>query len=259
MGYANRSPMVIEAISYPVKAKTDAIPSQSGKQLIFMGATVQNRAGASNFVGIGFKVDNSRWKAGQWDDSETASYIEDTTDAQDVGANDFALTTTTNNDGFVIQSLDKFGIVALQVGTAQAGSPVYEYTYWNGSSWTALTTIEVPTSYTVAEHTIAFFAPTDWAALAAADAPVATDGLTAGYYAIRLRATTAPSTAPLATQIWVAKVYDFKEDVSDNGLINFTPEDPINGIALHGGESIIPYYKTAHADNVVTVRYAIRG
>lgn len=255
-----RGPTIPVHMNYAEKTKTAVVPAVSGKQLVYIGATLNNRSGGAIIAGIGFKLDNSRWKAGLWDDSEAASYIDDTTDAQDAGTNDFALTTTTNNDGFVIQALDKFGIVGVTVGTAGAGgSPAFEYTYWNGA-WTALTLIETPTWTSTGEKTLAFAPPADWTALAAADTPVATDGLTAGYYAIRVRATTAPSgTAALADIAWVARLYDYKEDVSDNAVLNAIPEDADRGIVLQGGESIIPYFGTAHANNSVTVRYAVRG
>lgn len=250
-----KRPTLSESFNYDVKAKTDAVTPATGEQLIFKEMQLENNTGGDITVGVGFKLDNSRWKFGQWDDSETASYTDDTTDAQDAGASDAALTTTTNNDGFVVQSLDKFGCVILQVGTAEAGSPVYEYTYWNGSSWATLSTLSVSSAYTVAEHLILFSPPQDWAALASGDTPVDTDGLTAGYYAIRMRATTAPTTAPLATQIWVAKLFDHLKVLSTNTEYNSYVEDD-NGILLNGGESIIPIFSSSNADNHVKVLYS---
>lgn len=226
----------------------------SGKNLVFLGATVNNRSGGAAIVGVGFKLHNDRWKAGQWDDSETASYTDDTTDAQDSGTNDFALFTTTNDDGFVVQSLDKFGIIGIDVTTAEVGSPTYVVEYWNGTAWTDLGTIEEPTDYDIAEHAIVFSPPIDWTALAAGDTPVDTDGLTAGYYAIKVDASAAPTTAPLAKTLWVAKLYDYKEAVADNAVLNFNVEDSI-GVALQAGESIIPYFGTAAATNSFSVRY----
>ncbi|HHT9137739.1 MAG TPA: hypothetical protein ACFYEK_10930 [Candidatus Wunengus sp. YC60] len=246
-------------IAYPDKAKTSVVPYTSGKQLCYLGASINNRAAANNTIGTTKILHTSKWLAGQWDDSETISYIEDTVDAQDVGTGDFAVTTTTNNDGFVLQCLNKFNIISLQISQASAGSPVYEITYWNGA-WTALTCIEAPAFASTGEKTIAFTIPTDWTPLIATDAPVATDGLTTGYYAIRVRATTAPSTAVLATQLWVASfLVNFKESAADNDVVNFNYDDQISGLELEGGESIGAYFYTSHADNAVDVRYYEKG
>lgn len=247
-------------VQYPVIAKTAAVPAEAGKQLVFFGASVNNRSGAANTVGIHFPMDNSRWKFGQWDDSGGASYTDDTTDAQDAGASDVTMFLANQaDDGFVVQGLDKFGVIAIDVGTAEAGSPVYVADYWNGSAWSTLTTIIVPTGYTIAEHVIAFAPPTDWAALAAADTPVATDGLTTGYYAVKISASTAPTTSPLATQVWVSRLYDFREAADDNSVTNFTAEDTVRGIRLQGGESIAALFETAAAGNAISVRYSTKG
>ena len=253
-----RRPPIKKLFQCSTKGKTTLVSPESGQQIVYFGATVNNRSGGAATVGVTFPIDTSRWKAGQWDDSAGASYTDDTTDAQDAGASDFALTTTTNNDGFVVQCLDKFGVVAIDVGTAEAGSPVYEYTYWNGA-WTALTTCVVSSAYTAAEHVIAFPEPGDWTALATGDTPVDTDGLTAGYYAIRMRATTAPTTAPLATKLYVAELYDFKEAVADNGVVNFIVEDTIQGLSLPGGQGIGALFSTASANNAISIRYTTRG
>ena len=207
--------------NYQEKTKTALVSPGVGKNLVFVGATLNNRSGAGQIVGLGFKFNNASWLAGQWDDSAGASYIDDTTDAQDAGADDFALFSTVNNDGLIIQSTTKFSLIGMTVTTAEGGSPVYEYNYWNGSAWTTLTTLEVPSAYTEAEHTIAFVAPSDWAKVVTGDTPVDTDGLSDGHYAIRVRATTAPTTAPLASDLWVASLYDYKEDVSDNDVLKY--------------------------------------
>ena len=243
---------------YAEKTKTSVVVPESGNNLVFVGATVNNRAGSAQIMGVGFKIINSRWKAGQWDESAGPSYTDDTEDAQDAGTNDFALFTTTNDDGFVVQADDQFGIIGIDVTTAEAGSPVYVVEYWNGSAWTDLTTITEPASYTAAEQLIAFAPPIDWTALASGDVPVDTDGLDAGKYAIKVDASTAPSTAPLAATLWVAKLYDYKEDVADNSVLNIIPEDP-RGLRMQAGEELIPMFQTTSANNSVTFRYRERG
>jgi len=254
-----RRPTLTAHANYQEKTKTDLVTPASGTQLVFVGATLNNRSGSAMTLGVAFKVSTTRWLAGQWTAAGNPEYTDDTTDAQDAGTNDFALFTTTNNDGFAVQCLDKFGIVGIDQTTASSGgSPVFAYAYWNGSSYATLTTVEVPT-YTASagERTIAFVPPIDWAVNSG---QAVTDGLTAGYYSIRVIATTAPSSAGgSAATLWVGRLYDFKANVSDTAVLNAIPEDSDRGIVLQGGESIIPYFGTANANNSVSVRYSIRG
>lgn len=192
------------------------------------------------------------WKAGQIDDSATPDYIDDTTDAQDAGTNDFALTTTTNNDGFLVQCLKPFSLVGITVGTAAAGgSPAYSYTYWNGA-WTALTLLDTPSFAGTGDTYLTFQEPLDW--ITNSGTAVSTVGGTAGYYSIKVLATTAPSsTAALATVMWVVSLYDWKEGVTDNAVLNIPPADAEQGIEVVGGSSIVPYFGTAAAGNSVSL------
>lgn len=205
-------------------------------------------------VGWGYRLLDGEYKAGQWDDSEGASYTDDTTDAQDAGAGDFALFTTTNNDGFVVQADQKFNLVRIDTNTAPSGgSPAYEYTFWDGSAWTALTTISTP-SYSADTSTVLLFqVPPTWARLAAADTPVATDGLTAGKFAIRIRATTAPSSAGgTAAKIVPIMLLDYIANVTAGAAAEGSYD---NGIMVPHNHPIIPFYSVADAGNVVSIEF----
>lgn len=204
-------------------------------------------------VGWGYRLLDGEYKAGQWDDSADPAYIDDTTDAQDSGASDFALFTTTNNDGFVVQADQKFNMVRIDTNTAPSGgSPAYEYTYWNGA-WTALTTIATP-SYSADTSTVLFFQlPSDWTRLASSDTPVATEGLTAGKFAIRVRATTAPSSAGgNAKVILPIMVLDYIPNVTAGAAAEGSYD---NGIMVPHGRAIIPYYSVANSGNVVSIEF----
>lgn len=237
------------------KAKDEIISGPTtpiAESLFLKEVQVGNGSGADASVAFGYKLPVAKWKAGQWDDSESVSYIDDTTHAQDATANNFALTTTTNNDGFVIQSSEKFNIVGLTVGTIQAGSPVFEYTYWNGSAWSTLATLSSPDFTAAADTYLVFNEPVDWAALSSADTPVATDGLTANYFAIRVRATTAPSTAPIANIAWVIKLLDYIKTIP-NGYA--AVRTSVEGIKVPPGHAIVPYCSTASSANWIIIEY----
>ncbi|MCP3682686.1 MAG: hypothetical protein GY861_08360 [bacterium] len=256
MSYFTRPPDKLPVSKYSEICKTAAVSPDSGKNLVFRGATLHNREGNDNNLGMGWKFTDGLWKAGQIDDSATPDYIDDTTDAQDAGADDFALFTTTNNDGFAIQSGKKFNLIGITISTAEIGAPTYEYTYWNGSAWTAVTLIDTP-DYTGAGDTyLSFETPIDWAV--SDGTAVTTNGMTSGQYAFRARATTAPGTAPLATLMWVVQIFDWKEANADNSILNFDPFSDI-GTEGFGGSSLIPYFGTASANNMVSVSYSQKG
>lgn len=234
-------------------AKTPVLHAISGQQFIIDKVIVRNASGGAINVGWGYVLGNSMWKAGQWDDSETASYIDDTTDAQDGGTGDFAsFTVGTNNDGFVVQATQQFNIVYLDVSTANNNGTI-EYTYWNGSSWAALTLRSTPTLTSTGDKYIVFDSPHDWTALTATSTPVATDGLSVNMYAIRVRATTAPSvTAMLVSSMKVITLVDTFDQLEDNGqfISAFDGEHP-----LPGDCSVIGYFATADAENALNVTY----
>ena len=82
------------------------------------------------------------WFAGQWDDSETVKFIDDTTDAQDTGDdNDFQITSDQTNDGCYISCVVPFTKVVFTGAEQMAGSPIATYKYWNGTAWTSVGTL----------------------------------------------------------------------------------------------------------------------
>lgn len=174
-------------------------------------AEIQNRSGgAEGFVGIGARLHKSRWKFGTWVNS-TTTFTDQTVAAQEIAtSNDVTLETLVNNDGFVVAALDLFSVVDIFVSTASVGAPVrvLEYTKADGT-WGSITNAYVmPPSAaqwvtaSSQENVIAFESPIDW------DRAITGHGtnIPVGYYCIRVRATTAPTTAGLARSITVASV-----------------------------------------------------
>lgn len=246
-------------ISYPYICGPDTIDSTLLPAAIEVAEiVVTNRSGAAADMGWGYIMPTTHWLAGQWDDSETPAYVEDTTDAQDAGATDFPLFTTTDDDGFVIQCDYPFNVIGIDLGTAEAGGPTYVYSYWNGSAWTTIDqtnqVFNLPdyTSTPPANEYIAFPTPYDWVQLATGDTPVDTHGLTAGKYAVRVVATTAPTTAPVADDLWIATLVDFEPQIADDAALSFmVPEN----ILIPNNASIVPYFGTANAGNLIKVYY----
>ena len=250
--FTSTGPVAFATISNTAVLNAGGTGTDSREYLHLQRVEVGNSSGAAASCGFGYRLPDAMWKAGFWDDSETASYVEDTTDAQDAGTSDFAISTAaTNNDGYVIQSKVPFNIVNLVIGTAQNGAGTVEYNYWNGA-WTTLPTIATPTVTSTGTVSLVFMKPVDWTALAAADAPVATDGLSTGYYAIRVRYTTAPATtAGLLTTLNLIDLVDFVESVSDGT----SAIKEFGDFRIPYRASLVPYCSVANAANWVSVEY----
>src|SRR3990167_10043726 len=143
----------------------------SGAGVVVKHALVENDSASVVLMALGARLANAKWIAGQWA-TATSAFSDDTTDAQDAGASDFALQTTTANDGHIIACLEKFTAVLYDVGTAAvdaggAGGVTGEWTYWNGTAWAALATIAVSCTsrfYVAGRNEVLFVAPSDWAA-----------------------------------------------------------------------------------------------
>lgn len=218
---------------------------------------IHNRSGSSAVVGIGGRLPVDLWKAGQWTDA-TTTYTDDTTDAQDAGTSDFALDTlNTDNDGFIVLSLVPFNIISVVVGTADAGgAPVYDLAYSiAGGTWTTLTnTFVAPTFGATGEQLIWFADPANWAVTEAGHAT----GIPTGYYAIRVRATTAPTgTAGLASVLVLGKMFYSTEGIADNATW-VIPQDGELWLPPQC-DAIMPAISVANIQNRATIHYRMTG
>ena len=186
--------------------------------------------------------DETTWNAGQYD-ADGTPYDDDTTDAQDTGANDFQLGSTTNDDGFWIASANPFTKVVLDDAEQAGGSPVASYQYYAADlTWKTLTLTTTPTWTAAAgDRTMEWDYNSDMARYAAA-AP----GL-ANYFCIRVRFTTAASGAFSCDEIAVYHTHYLDEALggtipkrigSHNSrmffgvgtLAYFTPPNAVTGI-----------------------------
>lgn len=238
---------VLTAPTSPLKEKIDVLEVQVG-----------NSSGADASCGWGYEILDANWTAGQWvDNVNTAVAVTitmDTTDAQDAGVNDFALTTTTNNDGFVVMANKFPNIIRIDIGDNAGSAPTLEYTYWNGSAWATLQTVLTPNLQATGDQYVVALTPHDAAVATSSSTAVVNNGVTSGYYAVRVRATTAPSGAALADELSVVHLMDFVEKVADG---NATVEEYNPGTKLiPSGHSLVPFCSTANAGNWIKVKYS---
>lgn len=171
-------------------------------------------------AGIGVRWANRNWRAGQW--TEVGSvYTDDTTDAQDPGADDFALETTTVNDGFVIIATRKFAWVSINVttaGAATANTHTVRYSNFAGTGWTAVDaqsayvdTFSNAADYATGEIRFVWAPPDDWGKV------TSIGSVPAGFYALNVRATVVAGAAALAGTIEVGNMLGVRA-IAANGI-----------------------------------------
>lgn len=224
---------------------------------------LHNRSAGTVVAGIGVRVPNYLWKAGQWTDS-TTTFTDDTTDAQSTTATDFPMETTTNNDGYCILSRVPFNAVSFNVATASNGGTAARAPRFSNAAGTAFATAinnafvqdAASGNYATGEQIIVFAPPVDWGK----SVSLAT-GLLDGYYAMNVRATTAPTvTAGVATSMEIFRLYFLQENVADNTTLleEFSgrelriAQDSVEG--YYGDGLVALFSGTANDQNRVTAQ-----
>ena len=249
----------------------DAANPSSSSLIMMQGVGVSyyslhNRSAAAGVHGLGVRIPNRYWIAGQYVDA-TTTFTDDTVDAQDAGTGDFALETLTVNDGYIVASRCPFNAISIDIGTASVGTPVRVLHYSNvaGTGWTALTNYFILTgsggNYAVTGTTIAnealcvFAAPSDWGL----SSSLAT-GLPNGYYALRVQSTTAPTTAGVADNMSLYHLAFLLEGVADNGTLSqdfgknrYIPIGTRTASGEWVGEALVALFETANPQNRATV------
>lgn len=246
-----RHPLLRVVRQYGGVAKAAALsPSSSNMQLAVMSAAVHNRAGGANDIGLLrlLAENTSSWKIWR---KATSTYTDQTANIQAGTAVAFF---ASNNDDLFIGAKVPFGLFGMDLSVDEAGSPVYTMAYYNGSSFTTLTTVEAVAALTTQEI-LSFLPPYDWAkGTGIADITSSSD-----YYWVRIRSTTAPSTPPQINNAWVAEFLAFREGVADNGTLEILCPDASKPLVFQSGEGLVPYFKTANANNTIEVSYCNLG
>lgn len=214
---------------------------------------LHNRSGGVASCGIGFRLNNRYWVAGQFTDAGV--YADDTEAAQNITANDFALGADATNDGFVIAARVPFSWFSINVGTAEvdAGAAVdhaVRYSDSAGTGWTALGANAAFTDAFTLTNTVidtgarefVWMPPSDWGKV------VSLGGIPAGYYAINVTAAQlgVGDTTALANSVEVGTLL-VVEAVSDNGVY----ESEFSTFSEPLADGVVAYFSTANAGNRV--------
>ena len=213
---------------------------------------LHNRSGGAISMGIGVRIPNRFWKAGQWVQADATPFTDDTDDAQDAGANDFPLETTVTNSGCVLHSSVLFNAVSFDIGTASTGGGAVRavrYSNAAGDGWTDSANLFLQDASSgdmaTGENLIVWAPQADWGLTQAAGL----SGIPGGRYALNLRATTAPITAASANSLSLYRLYHLTEAVADNGTLEtFPPAEEV----MVPGDALVAFFQTANNQNCVT-------
>ena len=200
-----------------------------------------NNSGSSVVLGVGSRKAKHRWKAGQWT-SATTTYNDDTTDAQSGTATDFPMETLTVNDGMCIFCQDKFNLISFLVATASVGaSVVRDFAYSKAGAWSIFTIanlVIVPPStagqqWTVGENLAMWNVFPDWDLTTGAEGT----NVPPGYYGVRFRATTVPTTAGVSTSMSLHLMTFFQEAVATATRVALIAPGNESGSSLGPGDA----------------------
>lgn len=232
-------------VAYATKGKAAAITAPVSKSMVLYNAQAYNNSGGAINVGICQRFNYPKWQFYTYDFTTTtftnASVAINAGTAQ-------SIFTATNSDGYGVGSATPFNLVGLTVSTAHAGG-VFTYKYWNGAAWTTLTTLEVPVYTAAADIWVVFQAPADWAVGGSGT------NLNAAHYNILIQASTSPGGVVAVNAVWVAQFLEFYQSVADKSAVQINISDT-KPYFMDGGDSLIPYFATAHAANAVSAFYS---
>ena len=239
-------PFVPALVSYATRGKAAVVSSPSGQQTVVYTAQGINRSGGAIDVGIvrKFAQQTGSYKVFSFDGTDYTNI----STALFAGTASTIIGTTPAGKGFAVQSKKRSGLIGLTISQASA-TGAYFFQYYNGSSFTTLTTISTPVFTSTGDIFLSFLPPNDWAVGGDAD-------LDSSMYTIRvISETTPPGTAVQANAIWVGEMISFAEGVADNSSLEIRVAHE-KAFYLESGEGIMPYFGSANAANAFRVAYS---
>lgn len=237
-------------VSCPKSLHQEVLAPQSGEALAIGAYQIANRSNSTIDCGLFARQPNALWESGRIQANATPDYIGANSGAKNTAANSFAnVFTATNNDGWLVLSSRKFSAVSFVVDNAANGSPVYTYTYYDGTNMSNLTTLSTPDFANAGATQLVFLPPFDWTQ--GTTSAVQTANTSA--YALLFRATTAGGKVVSISDVRVYEQLDYFDAVTDgNQLI-----DDLQGteLRLHKGYSVSPFFDSANAANFCNITY----
>ena len=241
---------IARLFGYPTKSgvglQASINPSGSIATLKISRFAAHNRSGGAIDVGLLKKLPNSSWKLQKLVAADTPDATDVTVDIQ-AGVATTVFETT--NDGILIQSRKRFGLIRFTASIVSVNlTPVLQY--FNGTDYVTLPTIEILANFSAnAVNYLVFAPPIGWRK----GTTVAIGGDTS-LYSIKLTSSSTTTTDPILTNLDIGEFIRFKDSVSSNGILELTNsrEFPLE---FEAGEDLMPYFGAASEDNIVEATY----
>lgn len=235
----NRDNIHTLRVAYPNQSLDAALEAAQSQQLLVHSLLAVNGSAGLMGIGLGYSIVDSDFEVlvslGGVETNETSA-IQAGTATTILG--------TTNNDYAIVQAKMPFGLLSFNVSQAETGSPVYTYSYFDGSGYSSLS-VENSVAYSATGRQCLLFAP-----------PVDWESDANGMYTIRIQATTAPGTAVQVDSLKPCKLLAYREEVPSKGelLITF---DSGRQLLLQAGQQIIPFFSFSNSSNTIEASYQI--
>jgi len=230
--------------SYSDQGLTLAFPAPTAEQLEVYSVKAVNGLPAENALGLYHTIAAPHFKlykilaAG---DADFTSIVQAGTAV--------SIFNTTNNDGCLFQAKEKFNMIAFNISQAETGSPVYAYTYYNGSSYSTLTLLNTPSYTATGIQVLLFEPPVDWAV------GDGTEDADSTLYSIRVISTTAPSQAVQINSLRLGRLLAYSDAVAPSGALEVDfDKDPL---LLQIGETILPFFSYTDSSNRLELAYKV--
>lgn len=247
---------VAHLFGYPTKSGVGLQSSLKPNSLIstlkISRFAVHNRTSGAIDVGLLKKLPNSSWQLQKLVAADTP----DATDVtEDIQAGVATTVFETTNDGILIQSRKRFGLVRFTASQASVNlTPVLQY--FNGSAYVTLPTIEILANFAnTSVNYLVFAPPIGWRK--GTTLAIGGDSGSA-FYNIKFTSSTTTTTDPILTALDVGEFIRFKDSVASNGILELTNtrEFPLE---LEAGEDLMPYFGASNNDNIVEATYLLVG
>jgi hypothetical protein len=232
--------------AYSTKGKLSVFPVQANHSNYIYNMRIYNNCGSAQNMGMLQLAVAGEYALYQY--VASGPTYTNVTSSISNGVNIF---TGTNNDGFIVQYSKTPGLIGITISSAASGGTI-TYGYWNGSSFSSLTTVEVPSNYDSTGDAWIVFQPPQQFVVGGPSA------VNQNWYSVFVQSTTAPGSAVAITNLWVATFLEFYEGVANNAAVQLTfPES--KPYATSGGAGLIPYFETPNAANQMGVFLSITG
>ena len=233
----------------------------SNRQMRLWGGQITNAATASAAGYVALLPDQMN-VVGTWTHA-TTTFADQSAATFTTGADLITIFTTTNNDGFIVGSLVPINVIGLEVTTTGGTAGTMDYAYWGqpttgivgSAAWQTVSTNLLSTlaANAAGEKLLVLNVPPR---LMTATTASSFTGTIAGYYYLRVRATTAPTgTVTKSSHIYAGVEIARGAQVAQYGQVTLAGGVGGSSRTVSPCAAVGAYFGTANASNHLYLEY----